>query len=172
MIIEFMTSCLAKKVQGPPRCAFFLIPIPEVLCFGKFDGTKISQTHSEMCKDLKLFYFLCCSFSLLLHSFHYYSFTALLPSLFFFLLLPHSFFYYSFTALLPSCFPPSSLPLPLPSFTKTGFLGEGVPIAPRTTLLHKTHGTALVPIYHDLYPRYRLVDPDLPTVLLIRDPAR
>ncbi|XP_050700470.1 WSC domain-containing protein 1-like [Eriocheir sinensis] len=53
-----------------------------------------------------------------------------------------------------------------------GFLGEGVPITPHTTLLHRTHGATIMPFSHDIYARYQSVDPDLPTVLLIRDPAR
>ncbi|MPC81248.1 WSC domain-containing protein 1 [Portunus trituberculatus] len=40
------------------------------------------------------------------------------------------------------------------------------------TLLHKTHGATLEPFTHDLLSRYLEVDPNLPTVLLIRDPAR
>ncbi|XP_045104057.1 WSC domain-containing protein 1-like [Portunus trituberculatus] len=53
-----------------------------------------------------------------------------------------------------------------------GFLGEGVTMDKGRTLLHKTHGATLEPFTHDLLSRYLEVDPNLPTVLLIRDPAR
>lgn len=55
----------------------------------------------------------------------------------------------------------------------TGFLGEMDGMKGGHTLVQRTHGTAFFLNYlHDLQDRYEYIDSSLPTVLLIRDPAR
>ncbi|KAK3854674.1 hypothetical protein Pcinc_038863 [Petrolisthes cinctipes] len=53
----------------------------------------------------------------------------------------------------------------------TGLLGEKDGVM-GNTLLQRTHGPALLTNIHDLQGRYKHIDPDLPTILLIRDPGR
>ncbi|XP_069939932.1 sialate:O-sulfotransferase 1-like [Cherax quadricarinatus] len=53
-----------------------------------------------------------------------------------------------------------------------GFLGEKVMESGRT-ILQRTHGASLYPTYiYDLQDRYEEVNSSLPTILLLRDPAR
>nr|XP_053631361.1 WSC domain-containing protein 1-like [Cherax quadricarinatus] len=53
-----------------------------------------------------------------------------------------------------------------------GFLGEKVMESGRT-ILQRTHGASFYPTYiHDLQDRYEEVNSSLPTILLLRDPAR
>ncbi|XP_071542920.1 sialate:O-sulfotransferase 1-like [Panulirus ornatus] len=54
-----------------------------------------------------------------------------------------------------------------------GFLGEKDGMHGGRTLVQRTHGTSFyLTDMHDLQDRYEHVDPDLPTILLLRDPAR
>ncbi|KAK3854671.1 hypothetical protein Pcinc_038861 [Petrolisthes cinctipes] len=55
----------------------------------------------------------------------------------------------------------------------TGFLGEKGGVQEGRTLVQRTHGAAFFLLYvHDLQDRYDYINPSIPTILLLRDPAR
>ncbi|XP_042880022.1 WSC domain-containing protein 1-like [Penaeus japonicus] len=55
---------------------------------------------------------------------------------------------------------------------KAGYLGESDKPSSGRTLVQKTHGAALTKVANDLLTRFKHLKPDVPAVIIIRDPAR